>query len=155
MPTSKPPRRCSNSAPPITCRSPSISTTWTRPSASRFRPAATVSVPSVVKLTRPAVLLIALMTLAGCASSGPQVQRATQGPRADEIYLMRFLKGYGRPPSFDETMAWREDFDQRVAEYISRQPGMIVSPRVTQFRVQRRVAVGMTKEEVTLLVGLP
>jgi hypothetical protein len=32
---------------------------------------------------------------------------------------------------------------------------MIVSPRVTQFRVERRVAVGMTKEEVTLLVGLP
>lgn len=109
----------------------------------------------MAKLTRPAVLLIAFMTLAGCASSGPQVQRATQGPRADEIYLMRFLKGYGRPPSFDETMAWREDFDRRVAEYISRQPGMIVSPRVTQFRVERRVAVGMTKEEVTLLVGLP
>src|SRR5712691_11417134 len=95
------------------------------------------------------------MTLAGCPSSRLQVQRATQRPKADEIYLMRFLKGYGRPPSFDETMAWREDFDRRVAEYISRQPGMIVSPRVTQFRVERRVAVGMTKEEVTLLVGLP
>jgi hypothetical protein len=109
----------------------------------------------VVTFTRSALLLIALMTLAGCASSPPPVQRATQGPRADDIYLTRFLSGYGRPPTFDETIAWREDFDRRVSEYISRQPGMIVSPRVTQFRVERRVAVGMTKEEVTLLAGLP
>jgi hypothetical protein len=112
-------------------------------------------VPGVATFTRSTILLIALTTLAGCASSVPQVQRATQGPTADEIYVTRFVKGYGRPPSFDETMAWREDFDRRVGEYISRQPGMIVSPRVTQFRVERRVAVGMTKEEVTLLVGLP
>ena len=32
---------------------------------------------------------------------------------------------------------------------------MIVSPRASQFRVQRRVAVGMTREEITLLLGAP
>lgn len=96
-----------------------------------------------------------LAVLAGCAAPKELVQRATAGPTADEIYLARFVKGYGRPPSFNETLAWREQFDQRVSEYISRQPGMVASPRVTQFRVERRVAVGMTKEEVSLLVGLP
>ncbi len=96
-----------------------------------------------------------LAALAGCASPMAVVQRATEGPTADEIYLARFIKGYGRPPTFNETMAWREQFDQRVAEYIRHQPGMVVSPRVSQFRVERRVAVGMTKEEVTLLAGLP
>jgi hypothetical protein len=98
---------------------------------------------------------LALALLAGCASQKDTVQRATEGPTADEIYLARFLKGYGRGPTFDETAAWREDFDKRVSAYITRQPGMVASPRVSQFRVQRRVAVGMTREEVTVLVGLP
>ncbi len=98
---------------------------------------------------------LALALLAGCASQKDTVQRATEGPTADEIYLARFVKGYGRGPTFDETAAWREDFDKRVSAYIGRQPGMLVSPRVSQFRVQRRVAVGMTREEVTVLVGAP
>lgn len=98
---------------------------------------------------------LALALLAGCASQKDVVQRATEGPTADEIYLARFQKGYGRGPTFDETMAWRADFDNKVTEYVNRQPGMVASPRVSQFRVQRRVAVGMTKEEVSLLVGLP
>ncbi len=98
---------------------------------------------------------LALALLAGCASQKDAVQRATEGPTADEIYLARFQRGYGRGPTFDETMAWRADFDKKVTEYITRQPGMVASPRVGQFRVQRRVAVGMTREEVALLVGLP
>ena len=94
-------------------------------------------------------------TAAGWAAAVPGVQRATEGPTADELFLARFIKGYGRPPTFNETVAWREQFDQRVTEYISRQPGMVVSPQVTKFRVERRVAVGMTRDEVTVLAGLP
>ena len=100
-----------------------------------------------------AALVLAL--LAGCLSQKDAVQRATEGPTADEICRARFVRGYGRGPSFDETAAWREDFEKRVSAYIRSQPGMVVSPRVSQFRRERRVAVGMTREEVTLLVGAP
>lgn len=109
----------------------------------------------MARATRAIRLIVLTVTLAACAAAGLSVQRATEGPTADELFLARFIKGYGRLPSFNETVAWREQFDARVSEYISRQPGMVTSPRVTKFRVERRVAVGMTKDEVTLLAGLP
>jgi hypothetical protein len=109
----------------------------------------------VARAIHTALIVVMLATLGGCAAAGLGVQRATEGPTADELFLARFIKGYGRPPTFHETVAWREQFDARIAEYVTRQPGMLASTRVTQFRVERRVAVGMSKEEVTLLAGLP
>lgn len=58
-------------------------------------------------------------------------------------------------PTFDETFAWRDDLDRRIGDYLIQHPEIGVSPRAQQFKLHRRVAVGMTREEVTLLVGRP
>ena len=92
----------------------------------------------------------------GCATLGaPEVQRAAEGPTASEIYFHRFVAGYARAPTFDEQFAWRDDLDRRISDYLVKHPEIAVSPEARQLRVERRVAVGMTREQVTLLVGRP
>jgi hypothetical protein len=83
------------------------------------------------------------------------VQRATIGPRADSIYNARFVRGYSRLPTFDETAKFRDELASRVSDYLTRHPDLATSPRASQFRFERRVDLGMTKEEVTLLLGAP
>ncbi|HKZ07067.1 MAG TPA: hypothetical protein VJU81_16505 [Methylomirabilota bacterium] len=99
----------------------------------------------------------ALLALAGCASTMGEVplQRATVGPGADEIFTARFARGYARLPSFDETNKFRDDLDRRVGDYLAKNPQIATSPRASQFRFERRVDVGMSKPEVTLLLGPP
>ena len=58
-------------------------------------------------------------------------------------------------PTFDETSAFRDELDLRVSQYLGLHPDVSASPRVSQFAFSRRVAVGMSKEEVVLLVGPP
>lgn len=99
-------------------------------------------------------LWILLLALAGCATADT-VQRATEGPTAEEIWRARFVRSYGRLPTFDEATAWRGEIDLQIANYLTRHPEVGTSPRVSQFRFHRRVSVGMSKEEVTLLVGVP
>ena len=101
------------------------------------------------------VLLIA--AVAGCASVGitPDVQRTTQGPTADEVWMARFVQGYGRLPTFDEQVTWKESFETRVLAFLSRRPEIATSPRASQFRFQRSVIVGMQKDEVTTLLEQP
>ena len=106
-----------------------------------------------MRLRRRLALLLALGALAGCMTV--EIQRATEGPTAEEVYISRFVQGYGRTPTFDETTAFRTDLDQRVSTYLRQHPEVSRSPRVSQFTFQRRVAVGMTKEEVMLLMGPP
>jgi hypothetical protein len=102
---------------------------------------------------------LAMLSLVGCAtSSGPSdkdVQRATEGPTADEVFMSRFLEGYGRLPTFDESAAFRIELEQRVSEYLTKHPDLSTSPRASQFTFHRRVSVGMSKEEVALLAGTP
>ena len=101
-------------------------------------------------------VLGAVLALAGCATGkGSEVQRATEGPAAEEIYMARFVGDYGRLPTFDETLAFRAALDDRVAAYLSRHPDLSTSTRASQFTFHRRAAVGMTREEVTLLLGAP
>jgi hypothetical protein len=102
-------------------------------------------------------LLILALTLAGCATSpsDKDVQRATEGPTAEEIFMNRFLQGYGRLPTFDESSAFRVELEQRVSDYLTRHPEISTSARASHFTFHRRVAVGMTKEQVTLLAGPP
>ena len=96
------------------------------------------------------------MVLGGCASINEvPVQRATIGPRADSIYNARFVRGYARLPTFDETSKFRDDLARRVSDYLSKHPDIATSPRASQFRFERRVDLGMSKEEVTLLLEVP
>jgi hypothetical protein len=103
------------------------------------------------------VTLIALVSLAGCASGSnePVVQRATEGPTATEVFTSRFLDGYGRLPTFGESVAFRNELDGRVSDYMAKHPDLSTAPRASQFTFQRRISIGMTKEEVVLLVGAP
>jgi hypothetical protein len=106
---------------------------------------------------RFAVALVSL-SVAGCATSGPSdkdVQRATEGPTADEVFMSRFLDDYGRVPTFDESTAFRVELEQRVSEFLNKHPELSTSPRASQFTFHRRVSVGMSKEEATLLAGAP
>lgn len=69
--------------------------------------------------------------------------------------MSRFAQGYGRPPTFEESAAFRVELEQRVSDYLAKHPDINTSTRASHFTFHRRVAVGMTKEEVTLLAGLP
>ena len=83
------------------------------------------------------------------------MQRAVEGPTATEIYTHRFVVGYARYPTFEETFAWRDDLDRRISDYLVQHPEIALTLRARQFRVERRVVVGMVREEVTLLAGRP
>ena len=110
-------------------------------------------------LARGRALLVAaiLIVFAACATapSDKDVQRATEGPTAEEVFMSRFAKGYGRLPTFEESTAFRVELEQRVSDYLTKHPDLSTSPRASHFTFHRRVAVGMTKEEVGLLAGLP
>ena len=110
-----------------------------------------------VQLARPWLWLLGLLTagaLSGCASVG-EVQRATQGPTADGVWVARFVQGYGRLPTFDEEIAWKEGLESRVLAYLSQRPEVATSPRASRLRFQRSVVVGMQKDEVVLLLEQP
>lgn len=99
---------------------------------------------------------MALLILGGCASiNAVPVQRATVGPRADSIYNARFVRDYARLPTFDETAKFRDDLARRTSDYLVKHPAIATSPRASQFRFERRVDLGMSPEEVTLLLGAP
>ena len=65
------------------------------------------------------------------------------------------VRGYARLPTFDETSKFRDDLARRVSDYLTKHPAIATSPRASQFRFERRVDLGMNKEEVTLLLGAP
>jgi hypothetical protein len=106
--------------------------------------------------------LLGLVLLAGCALAacattflGGDLQRATRGPSADEVWLARFLQGYGRLPTFDERTAWKEGFESRILTYLSRRPEVATSLRASQLRTQRVPVVGMQKDDVIVLLEQP
>ncbi len=69
--------------------------------------------------------------------------------------MARFAGDYGRVPTFEESSAFRRDLENRVSAYLSSHPEISTSERASQFTFYRRVAVGMTREEVALLAGAP
>ena len=114
-------------------------------SLGRFRSVG-IQARRMAPLLRAWVLLLgAQVGFAGCALSGS----------APDVCMHRFVAGYGRAPFFDETAAFRDELDLRVSQYLGRHPDVSSSPRVSQFAFARRVAVGMSQEEVALLVGPP
>jgi predicted small secreted protein len=100
-------------------------------------------------------LFVAATALAACATFGADVQRTTQGPTADEVWTARFVQGYGRLPTFDEQVTWKDGFETRILAFLSRRPEVATSPRASQLRFERRVIVGMNKDEVVALLEQP
>lgn len=101
----------------------------------------------------PLAVALAALFLSGCAFALDQ--RAIEGPEATKLWKLRLAKSYGRPPSFEETLRFEDELEQRVGAYLASHPAVLTSPRAPNLRFWRRVSVGMTKEEVLLLLDKP
>jgi hypothetical protein len=115
----------------------------------------------VIRPTLPLSLLLLVVAgaLVACATTdgdkSVDVQRATQGPTAEEVWMARFVKGYDRYPTFDEKVTWKEGLETRILAFLSKRPDIATSPRASQLRFERSVVVGMQKDEVVLLLEQP
>lgn len=103
---------------------------------------------------RATVVLVLGGLLGGCALFATEL-RTTEGPAAEEIWKVAFRAFNGRSPSFDEIRTFEDSMDLRIREYLAGNFEAASAPRVGYLRFWRKVAVGMTKEEVTLLLGKP
>lgn len=82
-------------------------------------------------------------------------QRTTQGPSAEELWLLHMYALNGREPSFDEKRHWEDQIDDRIGQYLREHPGAASGLEVSSFRFYRRATVGMTKEQIMILLGPP
>jgi hypothetical protein len=98
---------------------------------------------------------VALVAVTACAPAKEVVRRVPDGPGADDVYSSRFARDYGRSPTYVERAAWRDALDTRIDQYLRAHPDLDTSPRAALLRYERRVAPGMTGDEVTLLLGRP
>jgi hypothetical protein len=100
------------------------------------------------------VSLILGLLLGGCALFTID-QRTTEGPTAEGIWKARFQAAQGRSPSFVEKQTFEEEMEARVRDFLWNNPEVANSLRVGNLRLFRQVTVGMTKGEITLLLGKP
>ncbi len=112
----------------------------------------------VLNVARHIVLALGILVLgvllSGCAIFTHD-QRTAEGPTAEDVWKARFQLMNDRSPSFDETRNFEEETDARVEEFLRKHPEVANSYRVGNLRLFRQVSVGMTKEEITLLLGTP
>jgi hypothetical protein len=107
-------------------------------------------------VTLRALALVALTLMLGaCASTREVEQRTSQGPTADEFWLYRMMLTNGREPNFDERRHWQNDIEDQISKYLREHPEAANSLEVSTFRFYRRATVGMTKEQVVILLGRP
>ncbi|MBI3636192.1 MAG: hypothetical protein HY216_08260 [Candidatus Rokubacteria bacterium] len=101
-------------------------------------------------------LVAASLVFTSCALVNPPIaQRTTQGPMAEDMWTYRMALQNGRTPNYDERQRWDADISRRVDAYLREHPDAANAPDVTAFRFWRQPAVGMTKEQVLLLLDAP
>jgi hypothetical protein len=96
---------------------------------------------------------LAIAGLAGCLSMPAKEQRTTQGPTAEQLWVFRVATQNGREPTFEERQHWLDQLDARIARYLAEHPAAANSFEVSTFRHLRQAAVGMSKEQVLILLG--
>ncbi len=107
-------------------------------------------------MTRRLRLLVALpLVLTACATGRAVEQRTTQGPTAEHFWMLRMIEANGREPNFDERRHWQDQIDEDIARYLRTHPEAASSLEVSTFRFFRRATVGMTKEQIVILLGPP
>lgn len=107
-------------------------------------------------MARPLLVSLGLVIgVSGCWFAKPFEQRTTEGPSAEQAFAYRVSQQNGREPTFDERQTWNDDLDLKVARYLDAHPEDANSFSVTKFRSLRQTAVGMSKEQVTILLGPP
>ncbi len=113
-----------------------------------------------LRISRSPGVLVRLVVLAtfilasGCARPALE-QRTTQGPTAEKMWVARMVSQNGRTPTFDERRYWDEHIDEQISEYLRDHPDVANSTGVSEFRFSRQALVGMTQEQVTILLGPP
>jgi hypothetical protein len=101
-------------------------------------------------------VVAAAVLLAACSVAQPPIeQRTTQGPNSKDFFLARTAIETGREPSFEERRHWDNQIEDRIADYLREHPEAANSVDVSTFRFERRVVVGMSKEQVSILIGEP
>ncbi len=108
-----------------------------------------------MSVPRAAAALLLALALAGCGGlfKKPVEQRTTEGLTAEAMFIYRVVLQNGREPSFEERQTWKDDIEQRISAYLRAHPEAANSFDVTKFRYLRQASVGMTKEQVQILLG--
>ena len=108
-------------------------------------------------LSRVNVGRVALAVVVACAACAPATieQRTTQGPLAEELWVYRVGTMNGREPTFDEQRHWASQLDLAISAYLAKDQAFANSPQLSTFRFIRRAEVGMSKEQVQILLGTP
>jgi hypothetical protein len=97
-----------------------------------------------------------VLLLAACASLRPATeQRVTQGPTAQQFWMMRMLLQNGKEPSFDERRYWDDQMELKISQYLREHPETANTLDAATFRFHRQTAVGQSKEQVLILLGPP
>jgi len=104
---------------------------------------------------RAFVPLALLAVLAACAQLTASEQRVLQGPTSEEIWTASVMLMSGREPTLDEKHQWEIQIDRRISQYLHQHPAVANSAEVQIFQFVRQVTVGMTKEQVVILLGAP
>ena len=105
---------------------------------------------------RLSLVALALAAVATAACAGKKVeQRTSEGPTAEQAFMYRTLQQNGREPTFEERRTWRDDLDLRISRYLNEHPEAANSFAVTKFRFLRQASVGMTAEQIEILLGAP
>ncbi len=107
-------------------------------------------------LFRSVLVALLALVLTACATSKPAVeQRTTQGPTAEQFWMLRSITQNQREPNFDERRHWDDQMEIRISQYLRDHPEDANSLDLSTFRFLRQVTVGMSKEQVLILLGAP
>jgi hypothetical protein len=104
------------------------------------------------------LLLVVLLVAAvgsGCAGKPALEQRTTEGPTAEQAFAYRLGQQNGREPTFEERQTWKDELDLKIDRYLNANPEDANALGVLKFRYLHQVTVGMSKEQVTILLGQP
>jgi hypothetical protein len=104
---------------------------------------------------RAIVAVVSVVLIVGCAMRKPVEQRTTQGPTAEQLWAWRMRSQVGREPSFEERRHFDDQLELRIARYLQEHPEDANALGVSTFRFDRQVSVGMSREQVEILLGSP
>lgn len=115
--------------------------------------------PGILSVVNVAgAVLAVVLASAACASSSSRPaleQRTTQGPMAEDLWTLRVVLANGREPTFEERRHWESQIDLAITRYLAIDQEAANSPHLSTFRFVRQAAVGMSKDQVTILLGAP
>jgi len=106
-------------------------------------------------IARSLVLVVVGIVLTACAAARTVEQRTTQGPSAEQLWMYRVMLANGREPSFEERRYWQDRMDLAIDDYLRRNQDFGNSLQVSTFRFLRQSEVGMSQEQVLILLGPP